>query len=370
MAESLDLFRYISYLRFRWTWIAGSCAVAVALALGVSLAMPRQYTAAARIVIEPPAGMDPRAAVAVSPIYLESLKTFEQFASSDSLFQKLVDEYHLRTSSTESRESLKKRVLKVALLRNTRILEIEVTLRDPLRAQQLAQSIAESTVNLSRSLATEGNQQLIGGVEKEDQEVRVNLDSLEAAWAHLLSDEPVYDLQTSIGKNAELRATLEQQLVSTEQEIADAAERLKTAGAAEAAEARKESGNAAARLEEIRKQIQSVDAQTKERESLLSLRMSHRDKLDAERKAAQAALASIEGRLRDVRSESGYRGEQLRVIDPGVVPERPSSPNLPLNVVAAFLLGLVLPIVYLTLELNFRERSVTARPRVYQQGGR
>ena len=56
MAESLDIFRYISYLRLRWLWIAGSCLVAMALALAVSLAMPRQYTASARIVIEPPAG--------------------------------------------------------------------------------------------------------------------------------------------------------------------------------------------------------------------------------------------------------------------------------------------------------------------------
>ena len=50
--------------------------------------MTPQYTATARIVIDPPAGTDLRAAMAVSPIYLESLRTYEQFASSDSLFQK------------------------------------------------------------------------------------------------------------------------------------------------------------------------------------------------------------------------------------------------------------------------------------------
>src|ERR1039457_6285093 len=88
--------------------------------------------------------------------------------------------------------------------------------------------------------------------------------------------------------------------------------------------ARKEWGNAAARLEEIRKQVQSMDAESKERERVLALRMTHRDKLEADRKAADVALASIETRLRETRAASGSRGERLRVIDPGVVPERPS----------------------------------------------
>ena len=39
----------------------------------ISLLMPREYTATARVVIEPPAGTDSRAAITVSPVYLESL---------------------------------------------------------------------------------------------------------------------------------------------------------------------------------------------------------------------------------------------------------------------------------------------------------
>src|SRR5262249_16345337 len=157
-------------------------------------------------------------------------------------------------------------------------------------------------------------------------------------------------------------------MLHTQQEIADASERQKSAGAAEAAEARRESANAAARLEEMHKQIAALAAESNEREKGLALRLSHRDKLEAERKAALAALAGSEARLREARAEAGYRGERLRVIDPGVVPERPSSPNLVLNVVGAMLLGLVLPILYLVLELNYRERSLTARRSIYQAG--
>jgi uncharacterized protein involved in exopolysaccharide biosynthesis len=44
-----------------------------------------------------------------------------------------------------------------------------------------------------------------------------------------------------------------------------------------------------------------------------------------------------------------------------VVPERPSSPNPPLNVGAALLLGLVLPLLYLAFEMNYREQSTGMR---------
>jgi uncharacterized protein involved in exopolysaccharide biosynthesis len=43
------------------------------------------------------------------------------------------------------------------------------------------------------------------------------------------------------------------------------------------------------------------------------------------------------------------------------VPERPSSPNLSLNLAAALLLGLVLPVLYLTLEMSYREQRAGAR---------
>jgi len=340
MAESLDIFRYASYLRLRWAWIAGSGAVAVALALAVSLALPRQYTATARIVIEPPAGTDPRSAMAVSPVYLESLKTYEQFAANDSLFQKAIDQFRLRALlGARPIESLKKRVLQVALVRNTRILEIAATLPDARLAQQVARFLAESTVELSRSLETEGDRDLIGGVERQEREMRATLDGIESARARLMAEEPVADLQSAMDNAGALRGTLQQQIMNAQLEMADAG---------------RQSGNTAARLEELRRQLAALDAESREREKLLALRMSHRDKLEAEREAAQTALTGIETRLQEARAEAGYRGERLRVIDPGVAPERPSSPNIPLNVVAALLLGLVLPVLYLTLELSYR----------------
>src|ERR1700693_4244432 len=118
MADSFDAFRYFSYLRSRGRWIAVSCIAALAIALVVSLLMPREYTATSRIVIEPAGGGDSRAGMAISPIYLESLRTCEEFAESDSTFQKAVEQFGLRALLGANRpvESLKKRVLKVGLV--------------------------------------------------------------------------------------------------------------------------------------------------------------------------------------------------------------------------------------------------------------
>ncbi len=83
----LTLSSFVDYLRDKGSVFLVSCGVAVALAVGVSLAMPKSYTAKATVVIDAPAGSDPRAILTLSSVYLESLKTYESVAASDTLFQ-------------------------------------------------------------------------------------------------------------------------------------------------------------------------------------------------------------------------------------------------------------------------------------------
>lgn len=158
MIESPEAFRFISYMVSRWRLVVVSALTAMLLTAAVSLVLPRQYTATARILIESPVGADPRTTVAVSQIYLESLKTYEYFANSDSLFQKAVDRFQLRSLvGAKPIETLKKQVLRIGIVRNTRILEISATVPDARRAQALAQYLAEETVGMSNTL-TDGEQ--------------------------------------------------------------------------------------------------------------------------------------------------------------------------------------------------------------------
>src|SRR3954447_14590817 len=180
MSDSFDAYRYIGYLRARWRWIAGSAALAVCLAAAASLLMTPQYTATAQIVIEPPAGADLRSAMAVSPIYLESLKTYERFATGDSLFQKAATQFGITARPIEG---VKRRVLQVNLLRNTRILEIAVTLPDPVKAQALAKYMAEAAVEINRTSASQSDQDLLRGIEQQAREMRSRVQDADAAWA-------------------------------------------------------------------------------------------------------------------------------------------------------------------------------------------
>jgi len=348
MPESVDAYRYLAFLGSRWRFVAISCAVAVGLALVVSLALPRKYTATCRILIEPPGGTDIRSALVVSPIYLESLKTYEHFAASDSLFLRALDQFQLRQRFPDSPiEALKAGILKVGMVRDTKILEIKVTLPDPKTAKKLALYLGEETVKLSRAVDQEGDRELTQAIEKQEAEARAKLDQSEAAWTRLLAQEPVEKLQQEIQSGGELKSSLERQLLFAEQDTADPQ-------AVDPAAAR-------ARAETLRRQLAEAERSLTAKEELLSRRLAERDRLDAERTSSQTAYSAVEARMNQVRADLGYRSERLKIIDPGIVPERPSSPNVMLNLFAAFLLGLAAPVVYLTLALSFQSQRSAVR---------
>jgi uncharacterized protein involved in exopolysaccharide biosynthesis len=53
-----------------------------------------------------------------------------------------------------------------------------------------------------------------------------------------------------------------------------------------------------------------------------------------------------------LRISLGSRTEWLRVVDPGIIPQRPSSPNVPLILIGAASLALFGSLLYLTLSFS------------------
>jgi uncharacterized protein involved in exopolysaccharide biosynthesis len=315
------------------------CAAAGGLVLIISLLLPKQYTATASILIDPPAGDDARVSVAVNPAYVESLRSYETLASSDTLFLRVLDKLHLRDSESATLESLKKRILKVTKLRDTKILQISATLRDPKQAQALAQFLAEETVDTNRTASRENDQDLVTNGQRQADDARVQLERDEAAWREFTAREPLNAVRAEVETLTSLRKTLRQDLVDSRAEAAELAARP--------GDARLDA--ARARVASLENQDAELGRQIESKAALVSQREARAQELELRLHTAQVNVDAMAGRLRDLRASAGLRGERLRVMDPGAVPERPSSPNVGLNVALALAVAFIGSITYLTL---------------------
>jgi uncharacterized protein involved in exopolysaccharide biosynthesis len=343
-----NAFEYIDYLRARRRLIATACVSAVLVSFAVSMLLPKRYTATASIVIEPPAGNDVRTATAVSPVYLESLRTYERFAASDTLFAGAVEHFHLASGGdARTIESLKQQVLKVAKIRDTKILEISVTLPEPVLAQQFVNYVAEETVKLSRGESAASDREVIGEAERQFTEARQRLERAEQAWITNSAREPTGALQPRIESDVDLLEKVHQSLMDVRGDIAEYQQKPDFAA---------QMPGLRARAAELENRAAELEKSIEEKSSQASRRNAERQTLDAEVKMAQTASESAAARLRDFRATAGTRGERLRIIDPGIVPQRPSSPNIALNVLAALLLTVIALAAYLTVSFSYRRR--------------
>lgn len=341
-AESFHAYEYLDHLQRRWKFMLSVCAVAGALALIVSLLLPKEYTAMASIVIDPPAGNDPRTTITVSPVYLESLRAYEMFASSDTLFQRAVDKFHLREQSSKTMESLKRGILKVAKLKDTKLLQISVTLPDPKQAQAMAQFLAEQTVALSRSTNFADEQDLRDDARARLAETQNRLEQEQAAWRDFTVRQPLESIQTELEALAGSRERLQLDLADARTYLAEIS-----------------NGNADARAPSVRLRVQSLEkqdadlvARIQNKSTVLADREARGEQLQQKLRAAQVAFDTAAARQRELEAAAGVRGERLSIIDPGVAPERPSFPNVGLNVVLAMIMAPIAAATYLTLTIR------------------
>lgn len=337
MPEAFDGYQFLSHLRARWRLPLIVCAAAIGVALAASLLLPKEYTAKVTLVIEQPAGSDPRASTSVSPIYLESLRTYEHFAAGDRLFAQAVDRFQLRKLwPRRSIESLKRAVLRVTLLRNTKILEISATLPDAQKAHALALYLAEESIQLSRRTSRAGDELLIEDARKQAGEAARRLAAAESARGEFRRRRPTLEeLKTGVEDLREMRGEVERLLLSADLSKAD--------------------GKAASgRGEQLRRRLSDLDSQTGDRQKLLAERTAASDALESEYESTWTEHDQMERRLREAQGMAGYRGERLAIVDPGVVPERPSFPDLPLNLLVAAALGLIASWLYLTAEFSLQ----------------
>lgn len=356
MRESFDAYEYVDAMRQRWRVILIACVTAAVLAMVASLLIPKRYTATASIMIEPGVN-DARTSTAVSPVYLESLKTYERVAASDTLFARAVERFHLRDDGTQAIESLKRRVLKVNKLRDTRILEISVTLPDPKLAQQVVQFLTEETVNGSRNATLTSDNELVEETGKQLEQARTRLENAREKSAEIAGD-PVEPLRGDVDASTDLLAKMRQQLIDAQGDVAEYGAREKDA--TDAPFVKQQLNAAKARMGLLQQRIAELQQTIKQKSEILGRRSVRSDEARMEVENAQAAYETVSNRFREVQAAAGTRGERLRIIDPGIVPQRPSSPNVFLNVLAALVIAFIASVVFVSLRFAI-ERAKPAR---------
>ncbi len=344
MPDPFNGYHYLRHLRRRWRFLLVALVAAGATSLGVSLLVPAKYTGRVTVVIEPPGGSDSRVATAVSPIYLESLKTYEHYASSDQLFEKAANRFHLRRAGDSVPiEKLKREVLRVALPRNTMVMEISAVHPDPQLAHSIALFIAQEAVKLNRETNLAADAELAGPAKQSLAAAAERLRAAQAKFrdARLRTPSPdaLKDELGNLGPQAAdvARARLSLQLSYRDPEARD----------------RDLERNLASQAADLERQTASL-------QQTLARRTEEIEAAQAELKDATTAYEQAERRNEEMTAQAGFRGERLSLLDPGVVPEKPSSPNTPLNVVAALALGGVLSLFYLSLEYSFNEQRAAA----------
>ncbi|MCU1339991.1 MAG: lipopolysaccharide biosynthesis [Bryobacterales bacterium] len=379
MADFFEPIEYLAYLGRNWKFVAIAIGTAVGLTAAASFLLPNQYTATATLVIEPPSGMDPRGATAVSAIYLESLKTYEQFAASDSLFERARQKFHLADDpGSAATETLRRRVLRVTKLPDTKVLQIRATLRDPKQAQALVQFLAEETVALNRSVENQSEREALMEVRKQVEDTgaklaqsREQFNAVAAGGAELVLADEVRDL-------SDLKGRLNEQLAQAGTSLAEFSARAgvqtnEFARADSRENLQQEIAGARARGTALVGQIATVNRDLTQKAAALATARARTDQSADQLRAATAAFEAMSRRANELAGSSGLRSEQLRIIDPGIVPQQPSFPNIPLFTGAALLISAMLCLAWLSLRYGLdRQRARTPRFefKVARSGGR
>jgi uncharacterized protein involved in exopolysaccharide biosynthesis len=359
----------LAYLANRWRFILIAAAAAGVLAFGVSELLPRRYTAVATVIIDPPGTNDPRASMVVNPTYLDSLRTFERFFTSDTLFEQAARRFHLEPGG-RGLVALRQRVLNVAVERETRIIEVRATLPNPKDAIGLAQYITERSINANREEAEAADRDTLRNVTEEFDRAQDRLEKAQAQWKQVAQEGAPEALQSELSAAIGVLSEVERLEAQANAEAAEfqtraheADERDKEADAvianSVAARAREYAKRAAELTGDINVKRRQF-AEATQRHAVAS------GELDAARRAYEAALS----RKRDFSALNGLRSEHMRVIDPGVEPQRPSSPDILLNTVGAFVLAACMAAAWLNLTARRpepRTAFVRAHTAIYEE---
>jgi uncharacterized protein involved in exopolysaccharide biosynthesis len=326
------------------------------LAFAISELLPRRYTATTTVIIDPPAASDARTGAMLNPAYLDSLRTFEHFFTSDALFQEAAQRFHLDTGGKDIAK-VRNKVLKVKQQHETRILEISVTLADPTAACRLAQFITERSIADSREHAVSVDRGSMSNLSAEVEHARAELDAAQAQWRRATENDTPESIQAALDSDISLESDLRGHENDAAAEAEEWRVRARDGEVTDRGYAQVQARAAAARRDDYGRRRAQLDGEITAERKLLAERSSRLSLASAQLDMARKAFDAAQTRLREFSAVEGMRSERMRMIDPGVVPREPSSPKVLLNTLAGIILAFCLATGWLVL------RAGQARPK-------
>jgi uncharacterized protein involved in exopolysaccharide biosynthesis len=326
MSEPVDLRLYLRHLTAHWRTLLAVPAAAALIAAGVSLILPKKYDATATLLIQPGAS-DPRFPPALNQVYLEYLRSYEHLVQGDELLSRVLKEFRLdQPPDRFTVESFRRRALKAELLKYTKILAVRVRLDDPQKAHLAAQFLAREAVKVTERLRDAEIERSVQQAAQDRDQARKRLDDASGQLLayRLKAREEEWTRQVQA-----LRDQREEQQKQLATLLADGAE------------------NEARRMR-LRRALQESDGPLARAEAQLYKAQAGAVYFERDYELARQALAAAETRVSEARQAASVRSEILQLVDPGVAPQRHSSPNLGLNVLVAVALGLIAAAVYET----------------------
>jgi uncharacterized protein involved in exopolysaccharide biosynthesis len=230
----------------------------------------------------------------------------------------------------------------------------------------MAQFIASGVVELSRSGSKEASDAMIADAAKAAQAAQARLLETRTAFESAAGSFSEDALRSEVADDSDVKSRLEQQLVDEQAGLAEfeSREKLLSSGTVqpqnggdELNDVRREAGGSRARIQLLEQRIAELAKSINEKSAVLARQSAREQDLESALRGARTSYETASQRLADLPVSLGSRMEWLRVVDPGIVPQRPSSPNVPLTLLGSVALALFGSLLYLTFSFGLtRER--------------
>jgi capsule polysaccharide export protein KpsE/RkpR len=228
----------------------------------------------------------------------------------------------------------------------------------------MAQYIAEKSVALNSRLNNESSEDVLRAARRTLDIAAARREKAEQTKGELIRMEAIDALQNEVAEANQLRLTVENDLGKTRTELADMEAQMKTFHTGDGLDAQAQW--TLRQIEALRARVVSLETQALahakasiDTANVLEARKQHRESVETELRSATAEYEMAKTKLSDAENSATYRGERLEIMDPGIVPQRPSFPNTPLSVMLAFFISIVASVGYLAIRFGYsRTRRV------------